>query len=320
MAIPTSRTREKGHIHIDAAQCNGCGKCVEVCKDFGLELVEVHAQSAPPGPKAHASQTAKAKETSLFGCYACGHCMAACPQEAITIHGRTLSPSDLFQLPTLQHKASYEQLLNLLQHRRSIREFVDKKVEPEVIDKILTAATTSPMGIPPSDVHVLVFDSKEKNRKFAEDYCAFLQGKRWLVSKWFLAVMRPFLGRETTELFRLFDRPLLEAYIGHMEQGINVITYDAPLMLYFYGTPYVDPADPIVAATTAMYAAESLGLGTCMLGAIHPFIQSGGGAKKFREKYGIRHTSREGLFVIFGYPSVKYREGLKRTFASVKYN
>ncbi|MCL2297098.1 MAG: nitroreductase, partial [Proteobacteria bacterium] len=88
----------------------------------------------------------------------------------------------------------------------------------------------------------------------------------------------------------------------------------------FYGSPYADPADPIIAATTAMYAAESLGLGTCMLGAIHPLIQYGSDAKKFREKHRIRCKSQEGIFVIFGYPSVKYRKGLKRTFASVTYS
>jgi nitroreductase len=96
-----------------------------------------------------------------------------------------------------------------------------------------------------------------------------------------------------------------------------MLNYDAPLAIYFYGSPYVDPADPIVAATTAMYAAESLGLGACMLGAIHPLIRYGGKAKKFRTKYGIKYPSREGVFVIFGYPAVKYRKGLKRTFASV---
>jgi hypothetical protein len=69
-----------------------------------------------------------------------------------------------------------------------------------------------------------------------------------------------------------------------------------------------------------MTAGESLGLGTCMLGAIHPLIQYGGKARKFREKYGIKYTSREGLFVIFGYPSVRYKKGIIRTFASVTSN
>ena len=320
MAIPTSRAKEKAQIYIDTAKCDGCGECVEVCNDFGLELVDEHVPSATPDQKPEVIQKAKAKETPLFGCIACGHCMAVCARRAITINGRTLSQDDIFRLPTIRNKANYDQMLTLLQRRRSIREFIDRKVEPEIIEKILEAAVTSPMGIPPSDVNVLVFDTKEKNHRFAEDYCELLKSMKWYISKWFLALMRPFMRKETAEMFHNFIRPLYYIYTGFMEKGINVVSYDAPLMIYFYGSPYTDPADPIIAATTAMYAAESLGLGTCMLGAIHPLIQNGSKAKKFREKYGIKYTSREGLFVIFGYPSIRYRKGLKRTFASVKYN
>jgi ferredoxin len=305
MTIPTSRTKEKARISIDTAKCIGCGKCVEVCKDFGLTLVD---------------EKVRVSETPFFGCIACGHCMVVCPNEAITIHGRTLSPDDMFDLPSIENAANYDQLSALLQRRRSVREFIDKNVEAEIIEKILEAATTSPMGYTPSDVNVLVFDTKEKNRKFVEDFCAYLKSIKWFVSNWFLLLMRPFWGKTNDELFRKFVRPCFNIYIGEMEKGVNLVNYDAPLAIYFYGSPYVDPADPIIASTTAMYAAESLGLGTCMLGAIHPLIQFGGKAKKFREKYGIKYPSREGIFVIFGYPSVKYEKGLKRTFASVTYN
>jgi len=302
MAIPTSRTKERARICIDSDKCTGCGTCVEVCKDFGLTL---------------ADGKAKVSETPWVGCIACGHCMAVCPREAITIHGRTLSPSDTFDLPPIENTVNYDQLLALFQKRRSIREFTDRNVEPEIVEKILRVAATSPMGLPPSDVNVLVFDTKEKNRQFSEDFCELLKSMKWFVSNGFLMLMRPFWGKINDEIFRKFVKPLFDIYTGEMEKGVNLLNYDAPLAIYFYGSPYADPADPIIAATTAMYAAESLGLGTCMLGAIHPIIQYGGKAKKFRAKYGIKYKSQEGIFVIFGYPSVKYQKGLKRTFASV---
>ena len=244
--------------------------------------------------------------------------MAICPADAIEIHGRTLSPDDLFVLPGIDKTASYEELLALLQRRRSVREFQDKPVSEELISKILEAAKTAPMGLPPSDVNVLVLDNKEKVRAFAIDYCEFLKGMRWLVSGWFMALMRPFWGKSTDEMFKTFLRPLFDIYIGNMDKGINLVNYDAPLAMYFYGSPYTDPADPIIAATYAMIAAETLGLGTCMLGGIHPMIQSGKKAKKFREQQGIKSKSREGLFVIFGDSSVKYLKGIHRTFASVE--
>jgi nitroreductase/NAD-dependent dihydropyrimidine dehydrogenase PreA subunit len=302
MAIPTSRTKEKGEIRIDTEKCNGCSLCVSVCKDFSLEIRD---------------HKAVVSDASVFGCIACGHCMAICPEGAIRIHGRTLSPEDLFDLPAPEEAAGYGELLALCQRRRSIREFRDREIEPEVIQHILAAAQTAPMGLPPSDVHVLVFDSKEKNRAFAEDFSRYLQKIKWLVSPWFLALMRPFWGKANDELFRAFVRPLFDTFPKKMEEGVNVVNYDAPLSLYFYGSPYTDPADPIVAATYAMLAAESLGLGTCMIGSIHPLIQNGKKARKFREKHGIKYASREGLFVIFGYPAVHYKKGIRRTFASV---
>ena len=302
MAIPTTRTKERAKITIDTEKCCGCGKCVQVCKDFGLRVT---------------NGKVVVSETSSFGCIGCGHCMAICPNDVITIYGRTLSSDDIFDLPQMENAANYQQLFALLQRRRSIREFTNVKVESETVEKIIEAARTSPMGYPPSDVNLLVLDTKEKNRKFAEDFCAYLKDMKWFVSKWFLTLMLPFWGKINDELFRKFVRPAFDIYIGEMEKGVNTLTYDAPLAIYFYGSPYADPADPIVAATTAMYAAESLGLGTCMIGSIHTLMQYGGKAKKFRAKYGIKYKSQEGVFVIFGYSAVKYEKGLKRSFASV---
>jgi nitroreductase/NAD-dependent dihydropyrimidine dehydrogenase PreA subunit len=283
--------------------CTGCGLCVSVCKDFGLKLENGKAVRA---------------ERPLFGCCACGHCMAVCPSGAIEVSGRTLSPLDLFPLPGREQSAAYAPLLNLLQRRRSIREFTDKPVAAEDVDKILAAASTAPMGLPPSDVNVLVLDGKERVRAFSKDYCTYLEKIRWIVSDWFLLLMRPFWGRATDELFRNFVRPLFRIYTENMRKSVDVVTYDAPLALYFYGSAYADPADPIVAATTAMLAAESLGLGTCMLGGIHPLIQMGRKAKAFREKHGVRCASREGVFVIMGHPAMTYAKGIRRTFASVE--
>lgn len=170
MAIPTSRTKVKAEIKINADNCTGCGLCVSVCKDFGLKIE---------------NDKVKLTDNPLFGCIACGHCMAICPLDAIEIYGRTLAPADLFALPNKATMATYEQLLVLLQRRRSIREFKDIPVDPELINKILEAASTAPMGIPPSDVNVLILDNKDKVRAFADDFCKYLEDIKWLVSDWF---------------------------------------------------------------------------------------------------------------------------------------
>lgn len=302
MAIPTSRTKESPEICINSELCNGCGLCVSVCSDSSLTIE---------------NGKAKRSDISVFDCIGCGHCMAICPLDAIEVLGRELSSKDLYDLPRNDRQSDYEQLLALLQHRRSIREFKDKDVEPELIEKILTASETAPMGLPPSDVNVLIFNGKEKTRAFANDFSKYLKSLRFMTNRFFLALMRPLWGKETDELFKGFLKPLIRIYTTNgLDKGINTINYDAPLAMYFYGSPYSDPADPIIAATYAMIAAESLGLGTCMLGAVHPFIQNGRKAEKFRKEHNIKYKSKEGIFVIFGYPKANYKKGIRRTFAS----
>ena len=302
MAIPTSRTKEPAQVTIDIEKCNGCGECVKACSDFSFEIVD---------------KKVTITDNSIFGCVGCGQCMMACPQGVIAVEGRTLAPVQLFDLPDKNIVPTYDSLLAMLQRRRSIRKFKNKPVEKEKIDQILEAAQTAPMGIPPSDVHVVVFENKKQVRAFAEDFSNYLKSIRWMASNWFMTLMRPFWGKPTDEMMRSFIKPIFDVYVDDMEKGNNWINYDAPLAMYFYGSPYTDPADPIIAATYAMLAGEALGLGTCMLGAVHPFIQNGKKARLFREKWGIKYKSREGLFVIFGYADVHYKKGIKRTFADI---
>ncbi|RLC22794.1 MAG: nitroreductase [Deltaproteobacteria bacterium] len=307
MAIPTSRTKESTDIRINSELCNGCGLCVSVCSDSSLAIEN--------------ERVTRSNNTSIFDCFGCGHCMAICPNGAIEVFGRELSPEDLYDLPKKENTSNYKQLLALLQHRRSIRYFKDKIVDPDIIEKILTAAKTAPMGLPPSDVNVLIFDGKEKARAFAEDFSQYLKSLKFMTNSFFLAFMRPIWGKETDELFKGFLKPLFRVYTADgIDKGENTINYDAPLLMYFYGSPYSDPADPIIAATYAMIAGETLGLGTCMLGAVHPFIQSGKKAKKFRENHKIKCKSKEGLFVAFGYPKLHYKKGINRTFASIEFS
>jgi len=301
MAIITSRTSENGRITIDYERCNSCGLCIKICKDFSLKM-----ENNKPVVSDH----------PLFGCIACGHCMAICPTQAIEVSGREMSSADLIDLSEMKNKSSYEQLKNLMAGRRSIRDFKDLEIGEELIGKIIDAAVSAPMGLPPSDVQLIVFKGKDKVREFSFDVLDYIGKKSWMFSVpmiWFWRLA----GKEAYQLMKSFAEPMIKFFAESKEKGENYLLYDAPLAMYFSASPYSDPADPHIPATYAMLAAESLGLGSCMIGSIHPFIQYG--AKNLKRKWNLPAKAPSGIVVIFGYPKYKFTSGIKRTFAEVKY-
>ncbi len=289
-------------IEIDAEKCNGCGLCTKVCKG---------------GPLFVENGKVCVDHTRYFGCVACGHCVVVCPEGAITVAGRDLSRADILPMPARGAWAGYEALASLMLSRRSIREFLDKPVERDAIDKILEAASTSPMGIPPTNVRVLVFDGREKVQEFAGDLVRLFKYSRRMFSPVVLGLMRPFIGKDNYDMFKTFVIPLIDLLTEKRNAGEDWLFYDAPLAMYFYGSVFADPADPCIAATYATLAAESLGLGSCMIGTVAPFLRRN---KTLLQKYGIPRKHQPGIAVIFGHPSVRYQRTLKRRFAEVRFH
>lgn len=302
MAIPTSRTNEKAKVTIDYDKCKACGTCAQVCKDFTLRLEDgkITIDRDP-----------------IFGCMACGQCVAVCPNDSIKVEGRTLSSQDIVEIPEKESKTTFDQLYSLMFARRSVRDFKSGEIDRDIIDKIIASASTAPMGIPPSDIEILVLDGRDKVRQFTADCINYMKSMKWFFSPVTVGIMRPFIGKTTYQLFKSFVIPLVDKLIEEHEKGKDYLLYDAPLAMYFYGGPFSDPADQYIAATYAMIAAESLGLGSCMIGSIGPFIEKR--AQKLKEKYRINQKNQTGLVVIFGYPKYKYRKAIKRTFAKVNY-
>lgn len=303
MPVITSRTQENAKIIINSEKCNLCGLCIKICKDFSL-MIDKNGKLI-------------VSDKPVFGCFACGQCAAICPNEAIEIEGREFSKDDLIDYPDKESKSDYEHLHKLLLGRRSVRDFKDKQVEKEIIDKIVFTSSTAPMGIPPSDVGVLILDGKDKVKEFTGDFLTFVKKSMMIFNPVIMLLFRLFMSKESYLLFKNFAKPLYKILLQKWEIGEDWLLYNAPLSIYYYSCPYADPADPVIAATYSMIAAESLGLGSCMIGTIGPMLKSG--SKKLKEKYGIHTKSNGGIMLIFGYPKYKFHKAIKRSFAKVSH-
>lgn len=301
MSIKTGRSDGVAEVIIDYSECISCALCVQVCKGAPLQLI---------------NGKVSIDQSRFFGCIACGHCATVCPKSCITVIGRDLFENDIIPIPPLKDRATYEQLYSLLLARRSTRCFQERPVEREITEKIIAAVSTAPMGLPPSDVEILVLDGREKVQEFAGDVVELIKGNKWLFSPVMRFLLRPFIGQEGVESFESFVYPACNIFVEQRSKGEDMLLYDAPLAMYFHTSPYADPADPLIAATYAMLAAESLGLGSCMIGTPAYFIKY---SKMFKRKYGIPLKNQQGILLIFGYPQVKHNKSIKRRLGKITY-
>ena len=291
---------EFGRLQVDAAKCTGCGQCAAICPSEVLAM----QQDLPV-----------AGEGVVLGCIACGHCMAVCPTGAIQVSGRGMRVDDTVPFSPAVQKATAEQCEALWVGRRSIRKFTDEPVDRAALDRIVEMAATAPMGLPPHETGVVVFDSREKVQQFAEVACEAFRRTVKFFNPVTLAVMRPFVGKSQVALLREFVRPLCRTIVEQREQGRDVFTYDPPALMLFHYSPEADAADAVIVATYAMLAAESLGLGSCMLGTTVALSQF----TDLKAKLSIPPQNKVSVALSLGHPAVEFRRGVRHRLASVVY-
>jgi ferredoxin len=298
MAVIHSLYNETGTVRINSETCTRCGSCVKICPSeaLGIDTDRVFVL-----------------DDSMFGCIACGHCMMVCPEGSILVTGRGMQPDDLVPLPPQQQKSSSESLEALMLGRRSVRRFKNEEIPPEILDSILKIASTAPMGIPPWDVGCVIVHGREKVKELAVQIIEGYRGLLRMMKPWALALMRPFMKKTTINRFESFIIPLAKSYVKAIDDGKDHLFYGAPAVMIFHRSPYADDVDASIACTYAMLAAESLGVGTTIIGAAAPIIQRN---KKLSKKLGIPKTNQAAIALILGYPAVTFRKAIRRRFLS----
>lgn len=292
---------EQLHV-VDLETCLGDGICAEICPEDILEMVDEKAATV---------------ETRADACILCGQCVAVCPTESITVP----------QLPMVDFERlsnqpfEYEQFYDFLRLRRSVRVFKDKPVERGVIQKILDAAATAPMGMPPHTTEVIVIDEREELdfllEQLVSDYEFTVKGFSNPITR---TMIRFSAGAED---FHTLKHHIVEvarhANEVYHETGGDYYMRGAPVLMMFHGNrwtmSYEENAHLV--CHHSMLAAHSLGLGTTIIGLIPPVVDR---SKVLRERYGIPKDNKICTSLVLGYPKYKYRQGIRRDLAGVQYH
>ncbi len=129
------------------------------------------------------------------------------PNNCIKVKGDGISENDI--VPLKDNLSDFDSVNSLFLKRRSIRKYKNQEIPKEVIDKILEAASTAPMSIPPSEVKILVVNGFDKVQELADElvirFDNFLK-----IMPVIIKLMKPFMEKNKYKIFRDFVLPLLK--------------------------------------------------------------------------------------------------------------
>jgi len=285
---------------VNLETCNGDGICADVCPENALELVDEKAATV---------------DDRAEHCIMCGQCVAVCPTESLQMPD--LPAEDFRDLA--KRPFGYGEFLDFLKLRRSVRVFKDRPVEREVIEKILEAAATAPMGMPPHSTEVVVIDRREELdfllEQLVEDYTKMVKAFSNPIGR---AMIRLNAGAEPYAVLKDYIIDLARyANESYHRDGTDRYMYKAPVLMLFHGNrramSYEENAHLI--CNYAMMAAVSLGLGTTIIGIIPPIVDR---SKVLRERYGIPKDNKVCTSLILGYPKYRYKKSIHRELADVQ--
>jgi len=213
-------------------------------------------------------------------CISCGHCVAICPGGAISHKSfpeGSIKPVNQDIIPSI------EQILELLRTRRSIRVFKDKKVEKELIEKIIDGARFAPSAHNVQSTEFLVIQDKDILNRIIELTISFLKG---------------------------ISHPDYDMVVNAVQNGRDQILHNAPVLLVFHAEKnHFSDVNATLALHNASLVIEGLGLGSFYTGYViaackhDKSIQSLLSIPKNHQIYGA---------LALGYPKFEFKNWIER--------
>ena len=165
---------------IDKQKCTRCGQCVLDCP---VKIIAMDGDYPA---------IAAEKESS---CFECQHCLAVCPTGAVSILGKIPEKS----VSLSGNLPSPETVETLIKGRRSVRQYKDENIKPELIQRLLEVSCHAPTGVNSRQVLYTVIDDKEimgeLRRKTMEGLARLLREGKLPPGRDILQRLCPGLGR-----------------------------------------------------------------------------------------------------------------------------
>jgi nitroreductase len=231
-------------------------------------------------------------------CLRCGHCLAVCPQGAISVLGHHPSSSSLLQgaLPSAPHMET------LIKGRRSVRHYKDKDVNPALIRELLDISSHAPTGTNSQKLLITVLDKRESLQAFRSEVYSRL-------SK--LDTLNRLPDDNRANFFRM-------AVQFWKEEQCDLIFRNAPHLLLVSNATDAScvEQDPVIFLSYFELMAQTKGVGTVWCGLLYWVLKDM--LPDLLPRLDIPDSYTLGYAMLFGYPAFSYYRTVERDTASVK--
>lgn len=265
---------------VEEELCTSCGQCSSDCPTNAI------------GPVEYEKYRINQKR-----CIGCGHCGALCPANAIKFNGQELEP---WEDPGLDP----EKLLQFIVGKRSMRNYQEKDIPADVIDKILYAGSMTATATNNQDWEAHIYNGRKKEeliRIASKSMCRRLK-----------KINTP-LGRQIAKaggFSRYANRDFLGKAIEAYSRGISgekdPFFFNAPCVIIITSPKKrknMARANAVMAGTHMMLYANSLGIGSCFIGLLDIAVSK---YKKVKEEIGIGPDRSIATVFTLGYSNQKY--------------
>lgn len=230
------------------SKCNSCMRCVKDCAS-GVW------RDTDGIPEASAEEL----------CNQCGHCMAVCPKSAIENEFLDADQVRRVRKKLLDPHCYKETVLS----RRSIRQFQNKPVDPEVITSIINVAGYSPTASNSQHVGYIVITCPDRLKKISDAVFSIAEKLyKWSRTRSGVIFFKGLkINSSMGQMIQKYIEPM-EYYLELKKSGRDLILHNAPVLILLHGPSYSFFASDncnIAAANITNYA-HCLGLGSCYIG------------------------------------------------------
>lgn len=253
-------------IEINKEKCIHCGLCINDCISACIGFDD---EKFP-------------KMIDENRCISCQHCLAICPTGALSFNGKN---------PDESTPAAYDNILDLIKSRRSVRQYKHEEVSEEMLNKIKEMLPFIPTGCNSHALHFSIVTKKsvmDVIRKRVTDL-----------------LVKTLSYKAISPLVNKFSR-----YKDALLDGEDVIFRNAPHMIVV-SSPITAPCatvDPIIALSYIELYAQHLGLGTCWCGFAEVCIKM---FPELCEMLEIPSGYKPVYAMLLGVPAVKYQRAIQ---------